>query len=1468
MCKLCRSRDNTTVDNTRKRKQSHHFVRPSSLIKPIVAAEVTATLAVVCNQKIDGVQQDIETISSDQDEDDVIFVSQENHPQKAIVLPKLNESKQNNEKHLSELNAANKNSSEHILKQFSTLPAKALDSSNFKRQMVLLQKKRNPGVEVQTPPSLLEVHSNCEWEPIRANVLKEMARLTMEVSHPGPQTLTIGDFAVQVLPQTGARVRVPPSMQAQLQKTEMYPIQLRITPAQLSCSALATSGCPENALISNKPLAVPRIEQNKQLQPSSNTLNRNVSPVKATLCYPLTKPSGISGLSQLKLSFPSADIKSFHGQLEQIKPASDLASTQIEGVRQNVPSNRNLSLIKSSTYMTLNSEKNLSREQNLGVNISYPEINKSFDCKIATENVISLVDDEDNEKDITASCNDRSSQDENDNDSDCVVCDNESELQTKSLSVLNISVKSPTINNSCSESKNTESLSLITHDASCDTIDKCHCYTKLPLIDNLHDESSTSANKSEKSVAMVPFHIRNQLGEVISVQLSDSENQKFNCRFQPIIPVYNFSAESITFVVSMKEQPKSPTEVCQQKIFHVTKNWRGINSSVGIGLVEHNEKHANSVENGSNGTNELTSLDKQILYFARTYAKRIADKGKVLLEKHEAINHANRLIMRAPLAANVSCLTVPRNSPLNCASNTSKSCFNSATMSSSSATPALADILPSSVASTIVSSSSGTANTSSTFSTSFSSLSSGLVSVSSSASGISLLGRPISSSTILPSLFHNSKNTSLMTSSQLKPFESFMYNGRPVRLRSVTVNSAPLSSSEQVTYTASSSLQGVASTASLSFQGQVSTASSSFQEEIPTASSSFQEDTPTASSFQGIVPTVLSSFQEESPIILSSFQGVAPTVSFQGVVPTESSTFQKVAPTVLPSFHGASPTMSSSFQGMPSSALSSVQGVASTASSSPYQKAVPTAPSSFQEAAPAAPSLLQGVTLAVSSSFQVVAPTATSSRQQVANSAGTKQIVLVGAANNLPSGRKYIIRVRAPITSMRLPNQCVPRPQFPAPKKIAVMDLKIARNVRPALGSVSMENNVQINSNSLVLSSNLCKTNSLNCVTTSSTAKNVQLVKTLSNDNNVLLSTAAHNNSNALVTASAYEIGKSFEVASDNMCIESCAFSSDGNESKSPNCEQVDIALQSGSCKKRSINNDTYSDDRVSPDNTNCSCVSDVINKINQEPLHNTVIDYQTVSKQTSASMHQSVGFTNYHPNKKLTVEKIQNANDFSSIVHLSAAVNNKEHHTGSVKVNDETLKASVPPCVNYSDGQDSFIPGKDLSSPHFLEAVKPIVVMPCDDIEPNVDKSYFVSQRVNDSVDDSGLIEIDSKVNCFFTGSDTIKPNESAGLTSSVVGMSNSCKTNSESYNDDSQPSYLSDYDDSEIDIMDTDDNDASLINNLKSTPQVDSHSPVHERKYLRQSVYKMPRMPELMNRKKKEQYKKVPNKFCEVKF
>lgn len=568
----------------------------------------------------------METIESDdEDESDVIFVSQEKARRQKPS--QTSESSLPSEVLINVQSASVKKSSAlspNLKASSASAPpgGGATNSSGggvFKRHMVLLQKRKAASEEdggggssstatVPAPPSLLEVWANCSWEGIRANLLKEMARLTLETAHPAPQTLSIGEFYVEILPESGVRVRVPAHMN--LRETEMFPIQLRITPLPEGSVVPSSKFSPSRPRTDTQS----KLRAEPQLKPAEIAADASSVKEKETATNadafssgkatpgpkPMVRPTGISGLSQLKVSIRRQASSSLPPPLPAVQPPPVvLGASSWRDERARV-------LAKLADRCLDDAYSSF-----LGASGG-----TSVDKKDLNTGVISLIDEEDSGSNSGGGgvCEIQ------DNDSDdCIMCD-EGQPTSRRESTEQVDVNRAASSIEPSPHKAAEISSearAIDSSSKSSCSSASHAGTKSAL-----GNRNKVAGGSARRAVTIPLNIRNQLGEPVYVLINDSgSGQTFNCKFQPIIPVYNLSEDSITFVITLQELTKDGSHTGRPKIFHATSTW---------GLAGERTVSPNDPDKSSE---EQSTVDQQISYYIRRFSKRIAEKGRSLMEE-------------------------------------------------------------------------------------------------------------------------------------------------------------------------------------------------------------------------------------------------------------------------------------------------------------------------------------------------------------------------------------------------------------------------------------------------------------------------------------------------------------------------------------------------------------------------------------------------------------------------------------------------------------------------------------------------------------------------------------------------------------------------------------------------------------------------------------------------------------------
>ncbi len=100
--------------------------------------------------------------------------------------------------------------------------------------MVLLQRnstRQSDKSGAPERPHLLEISSNCNWEPIRGLLLGRMSAIcSLMGDFPPEMTFAINKYHIMVLPKPGKTTPIPPNLQPVLKTKEMFAIRLKITP--------------------------------------------------------------------------------------------------------------------------------------------------------------------------------------------------------------------------------------------------------------------------------------------------------------------------------------------------------------------------------------------------------------------------------------------------------------------------------------------------------------------------------------------------------------------------------------------------------------------------------------------------------------------------------------------------------------------------------------------------------------------------------------------------------------------------------------------------------------------------------------------------------------------------------------------------------------------------------------------------------------------------------------------------------------------------------------------------------------------------------------------------------------------------------------------------------------------------------------------------------------------------------------
>ena len=102
--------------------------------------------------------------------------------------------------------------------------------------MVLLQRNSTRQADKSQPerPHLLEISSNCNWEPIRGLLLGRMSAIcSLMGDFPPEMTFTINKYHIKVQPKPEKTTPIPPNLQPVLKTKEMHAIRLKITPQGL-----------------------------------------------------------------------------------------------------------------------------------------------------------------------------------------------------------------------------------------------------------------------------------------------------------------------------------------------------------------------------------------------------------------------------------------------------------------------------------------------------------------------------------------------------------------------------------------------------------------------------------------------------------------------------------------------------------------------------------------------------------------------------------------------------------------------------------------------------------------------------------------------------------------------------------------------------------------------------------------------------------------------------------------------------------------------------------------------------------------------------------------------------------------------------------------------------------------------------------------------------------------------------------
>ena len=97
--------------------------------------------------------------------------------------------------------------------------------------MVLLQRESKDSEEISSSlPHLLEIHSNCEWDSIRSQMLGKLSVLADKGSYPDPSAMVIKGFLIEILSKPNHPTSIPPHLRKNLPSiTSLYPIRIYIS---------------------------------------------------------------------------------------------------------------------------------------------------------------------------------------------------------------------------------------------------------------------------------------------------------------------------------------------------------------------------------------------------------------------------------------------------------------------------------------------------------------------------------------------------------------------------------------------------------------------------------------------------------------------------------------------------------------------------------------------------------------------------------------------------------------------------------------------------------------------------------------------------------------------------------------------------------------------------------------------------------------------------------------------------------------------------------------------------------------------------------------------------------------------------------------------------------------------------------------------------------------------------------------
>ena len=210
----------------------------------------------------------------------------------------------------------------------------------FRTQMVVLQRTA-PSIArpplTATPenkrPHLLEISSNCNWEPIRSQLLGRMSAVCSVMGDfPPKMAFILEQYFVEVLPKPDKTTPIPPNLQPVLQTQEMFAIPLKITP--VGYIGLSESSPP--SVVNDDPLSQTHVKKLEQIH-KAPTLAGMLAMATPSYATPLINPTlGMSGFKSISLTMAGGKIIRSTSSTEPISrefmPDPELASSKNSGI--------------------------------------------------------------------------------------------------------------------------------------------------------------------------------------------------------------------------------------------------------------------------------------------------------------------------------------------------------------------------------------------------------------------------------------------------------------------------------------------------------------------------------------------------------------------------------------------------------------------------------------------------------------------------------------------------------------------------------------------------------------------------------------------------------------------------------------------------------------------------------------------------------------------------------------------------------------------------------------------------------------------------------------------------------------------------------------------------------------------------------------------------------------------------------